>query len=446
MGIKLKIKSLKFRILSWFSIILFIILTIFSYILYYLLEDTVTLQIKTQVYQEAMEIHEYVRDNENIKNIDKHIQLLNSSFILLQNNNPLYKSKNFSLENYKQYLNKDKSFFDKEVDEFYLDVVYVLEFEKPFKGVLIVSKKGLPNKAEDIENILLIVNPILLLILLFLGNKLINKIINPVNNLTKNIEELDINNFSTLLDVPKQDDEIKKLILTFNKMVNRLQKGILMMDRFNSDVSHEFKTPLTVIKGEAQLCLKKDRPIEYYKESLKTIIYEGEKLEKITKDLLFLTKYSKENIKNSFKECELDSIVLNCANDLEKKANEKNIEIVINKLEHIKIDSNKLLITTIIRNILDNAIKYSDKNTKVTISLSKKETISIEIQDQGIGIEHNEIEKITDKFYRIDKSRNKKIEGFGLGLSIVKNSLELIEGKLQIKSKINQGTKVKIIL
>jgi len=103
------------------------------------------------------------------------------------------------------------------------------------------------------------------------------------------------------------------------------------------------------------------------------------------------------------------------------------------------------LIFSIFSNIIDNAIKYTPNNKNIFVSLYKNEKIHFIIKDEGIGIPKNELSKITDRFYRIDKSRNKKIKGFGLGLCIVKNSVELHNAELKITSIEKSGTQVEVI-
>ena len=125
---------------------------------------------------------------------------------------------------------------------------------------------------------------------------------------------------------------------------------------------------------------------------------------------------------------------------------EKNIKLNLKKFESITLDANSLLITTIFSNLIDNAIKYTPNDKNIYISLYKKDKIYFIIKDEGIGISRKQLSKVVDRFYRVDESRNKKIKGFGLGLSIVKNCVELHDATIEIDSQKNIGTTVKIIL
>ena len=125
----------------------------------------------------------------------------------------------------------------------------------------------------------------------------------------------------------------------------------------------------------------------------------------------------------------------------------KNIELHIEKLDSIILEANQILISSIFSNIIDNAIKYTLNNKNIYISLYKEDDkIYFVVKDEGIGISKANLSKITNRFYRVDESRNKTIKGFGLGLSIVKNSIQLHNGSLNITSLKNIGTIVKIRL
>lgn len=117
----------------------------------------------------------------------------------------------------------------------------------------------------------------------------------------------------------------------------------------------------------------------------------------------------------------------------------------IEKLETLQMASNALLMSSIFSNLIENAIKYTPENKNIYISLYKEvDAIVFVIRDEGIGIEVDEIPKITERFYRTDRSRNKKIKGFGLGLSIVKKGVILHNGTMKIESVVNEGTTVRL--
>jgi len=424
----LKYKSLKSRVLFWFGTVTFVILVLFSLTFNYFLNESINANIKN--------------DLENIsQQIPYKKTFRNVGVAIVKNHKILTKNKAFTLENIDGYLKKNKKFFivNHPNDDDYIDALYIAKYKN---RQILVFKKNIDNKIEDFQDPLLFLIPLLLIILVFLANTMINKILIPVQNLIKALQDNSVTKLSKPLPVPKDEDEIKELVISFNDMIHRLKEGIGQLDRFNSDVSHELKTPLTVIKGEVEVVLRKPREQYEYIQSLNTISYEADQIEHIVENLLLLTKYSKETIIETFEICHLDAIVLNAIEKYDAAIKNKHLILHIKKLEPMVLKSNPLLLYTIFSNLIDNAVKYTQNGKKINISLYKRGMIHFIIEDEGIGIAAEELSKITERFYRIDRSRNKTIKGFGLGLSLVKNSVALLEGEMSINSVLGKGTTV----
>lgn len=437
----MKFKSLKTRVLFWFGSITLLILLIFSFSFCFLFEKNISSSLKSKLYKEVIYVKENIL-NENSKYINKG-KFLNSKIAIFKNNHILKQTNDFIFEDINPYINEKKEFYlihDGET----LKAIYSLKIDD--KSKIVVYENDVDDKIEDIIEAMLIIEPLLFFTLLFLGSKLIDKILIPINNITKSARNITIENFSNTIPNHKYDDEITELINSFNTMIIRLQKGVDTLDRFNSDVSHELRTPLTVIRGEIEVTLKKVRESSYYIDSIDTIYYEIKQIETIIESLLLLTKYSKENIQKTFEKISIDSVLLDIIYKYNTQIKNKNITLIIDKVESINKIANPLLIKTIFSNLIDNAIKYSPNNKNITIKLYKKDKIYFHIEDEGIGISREKLPFITDRFYRADKSRNKNIKGFGLGLSIVKNSIELHNGKLTIESILNKGTNIEVVI
>lgn len=384
---------------------------------------------------------EYIANTTDSTHINTHH---NSGIAIYKNGKITNQNANFDLKEVNHYLNSSKKFFiiQHEEDDDHIDALYI-EDRQNYK--LLVLKKNIDNKIENFQDILLVLVPLLLLVLLFLASRMIDKLLLPIQKLTKATHDISISDFSKNIPLPKENDEIKELVISFNKMLKRLREGVERLDRFNSDVSHELKTPLTVIKGEIEITLKRAREPEVYQESMRTILNQSQQIQNIVEQLLMLTKYSKDTIEESFEICSLDSILLTVIDKFEGQLKEKNLHLIIEKIEPLSINANRLLIESIFSNLLDNAIKYTPAHKKITLSLYRDKSICFSIKDEGIGISPEHLSKITDRFYRVDVSRNKKIKGFGLGLSIVKNGVELHGGKLIIRSVENEGLMVKVL-
>lgn len=395
---------------------------------------------QAKLYKDAI----YVKDN-SLKSKDVIIgkEETSSNVAIVNIDNSIIKhTPKFDINHILPYLNNNS--YSLVNDGETLLAIYTLKLNDNLK--IIAYEDDIDDNIEDIVDTMLVVEPLLFLALIFLGSKVIDKILIPINNISESAKTISINNFSNTIPSHKYEDEISELIDSFNTMILRLQEGVSTLDRFNNDVSHELKTPITVIKGEIEITLNKLREPNYYINSLKTIDYEVNQIQDIIENLLLLTKYSKENIKKTFQMTSIDSLLLDTIYSYDSKSKNKNITIIVDKIETINKEVNPLLLKTIFSNLIDNAIKYSPKDTQINIALYKTDNIHFYMKDQGIGIQKEKIPLITNRFYRIDESRNKNIEGFGLGLSIVKNSIELHDGVLKIHSELNKGTQIEVLL
>jgi len=214
-------------------------------------------------------------------------------------------------------------------------------------------------------------------------------------------------------------------------IANNIENTIKRLKFFNSNVSHELKTPLTIIKGEIELALKSK---ECDENLLKSILDEINYINDITDKLLFLTKRDFTN--KQFQEIDLEDIILEL---FEKYSKKISINLNINEDEFI-IYGDKTLLKMAISNLIENSIKYHAKHINISLSKSKNK-IQLIIEDDGIGIPKDKLPFIFDEFYRVDESRNKKIKGFGLGLAIVQSIFKLHKAKVNVISDTNEGVK-----
>ncbi len=433
------IPSIKNRVLIWFGLMSAFILFLFSTAFYYFLEQNINLKIQESLYNKAIIVKDGLILGFSTKEIFRDSSL-NQFDIEIHKNGEIVGIKGNTRFDYISTKINLKGPFSTYKNGENINAIYILNIKKPFVGKIYILRKNLDNKAENIEDTLLILIPILLLLLIFLASRSIDKILIPIKNITKTANEITVSDFSKSIKRPKDNDEIRALVDSFNKMIKRLKNGVEKIERFNNDVSHELKTPLTIIKGEVEITLDRLRDTNEYIKSMKIIDEEAEQIKKIVDGLLLLTKYSKINIQNSYEIFSLETILLKVVKKYNKALKEKNISLYIDKLENITIKANSILIETIFSNLIDNAIKYTLDNKNINISLYQDSKIHFIIKDEGIGIAKEKLCFITDRFYRADESRNKKIKGFGLGLSIVKNSVELHGGILHVDSQIGVGS------
>ncbi len=222
-------------------------------------------------------------------------------------------------------------------------------------------------------------------------------------------------------------------------MLDKLDDSFSKIKRFSNDVSHELKTPLTIIRGEIELGLRKDRTNEEYKNILKSTLEETKSLQELINSLLFLSKSNNKEIEHQFTDVELDDIITEVIAQNKKLIETKNIKFYFHDFENIIVQGHPLLLKILIGNIIQNSLKYSHKNSIIDISLTATQLV---IKDYGIGIKEEDLKNIFDRFYRIDDARSGS--GYGLGLSIVKSIANIHKFTLEVKSKYEEFTQFTI--
>jgi len=449
----LRFKSIKTKLLVWFGAITILVLISFNFAIYQFLEENTKLRIQNKLYTKAAFINRSILAQIPINKLVEDEELKNVDIAIIKDDKIIFQKGKTNFKQFVPLIIKNKESFFVFKQGINLNGLYILRIKNPFKGAILFYEhkidEKIDNDLKDIKEVLFVLEPMLLFILIFMASKIIDKVLGHINKITNAANKIYVNDLTQKIPKPKYKDEIEDLADAFNRMIKRLKEGVDTLEQFNSDVSHELKTPLTVIKGEIEIALNKPRDEEYYKNSLQVIESETQQIQTIVDNLLLLTKYNKDNITQTFKECSLDSLILQIIDKYQGALKNKQIKIQILKFEPSLFYGNETLLHTMFSNLLDNAIKYSPQNKTIFISLfTNKSTNKIQftIQDQGIGINKELLPKITNRFYRVDSSRNKKIKGFGLGLAIVKNSVDLHNGKIKISSKENTGTKIKIIL
>jgi len=243
------------------------------------------------------------------------------------------------------------------------------------------------------------------------------------------------------------------------KTLEPIKKSMDDQNRFTADASHELRTPLTAMKTEIEVSLRdKKLNLAEAKNLLKSNLEEVAKLESLSNALLQLAK--NENIKQNFEKINILEIITEARQKVESLATKKQIKIILeqnnlvikpihqtqDKQSSRIISGDASSLTELIVIILDNAIKYSPEKSRVLISLNRQgQHLIIKIKDYGVGIKESDIPYIFNRFYRADNSRNKnKIDGYGLGLSIAKQIVDLHDGTISVNSNPGEGSEFTI--
>lgn len=279
------------------------------------------------------------------------------------------------------------------------------------------------------------------LISAFVGTILIliavRSVVKPIKRLSKASKEVAKGNFDIEVKI-KSKDELGQLTADFNLMTKELKNIDVLRKDFVSNVSHEFKTPITSIKGYAKLISEGRLPEPQLKEYSEIIVNESERLSKLSSNLLKLSELDSKMIREQATSFSLDEQIRKTVLFLEVQWTKKDIEFDIN-LEEITIRGDEALLQEVWLNLIQNAIKFSYPSGKITLDLLQDNNKAIfKVTDQGIGIAGSEKSRIFERFYKGDKSRSK--EGNGLGLVIVKRIVELSNGRIYFESETGKGS------
>lgn len=282
---------------------------------------------------------------------------------------------------------------------------------------------------------LYIVAIVLIICSILLGFLLSKKIVDPINNI--NLEHpLENNKYKEIEPLLIRIEAQKNELMKENEEVLNASK---VRQEFTSNVSHELKTPLHVISGYAELIkegIVKDSDVKEFGEK---IYSEASRMSKLVEDIMKISKLeSDKTIEKT--QLKLKNIVVAIVDSLMIEADKKNIKFKLS-LNDCSISGNYDSIYSLIFNLVDNAIKYNKTNGKITIKLQEvSNNVILSVKDTGIGIPKDDLDRIFERFYRVDKSRSKDSGGTGLGLAIVKHSLIVNNATIKIESELKKGS------
>lgn len=238
------------------------------------------------------------------------------------------------------------------------------------------------------------------------------------------------------------EDEMGYLSASLNYMSSHLRDMEDYQKKFVANVSHDFRSPLTSIKGYVEAMADGTIPPELHEKYLKIILFETERLTDLTQDLLTLNEFDTKNILLNKEVFDIHEMIKNVAASFEGTCKQKKISIeVIFPPRNLNVNADKRKIQQVLYNLLDNAIKFSDMDSVVTIETTERgEKVYTSVKDDGIGIPRNSLNKIWERFYKSDLSRGKDKKGTGLGLTIVKEAIQAHGENINVVSTEGVGT------
>jgi len=356
----------------------------------------------------------------------------------------LYDKQNTIVKEKTKFLNSDEETFrlrivnSKSTNK---TLVYGIKLDNNTSIFLNTSIDPIDSTVTILKNQLMIITVIIIILSSIVAYIIANKLSNPIAKLTKKSKELSNGNFTVDFNVNSDIIEINDLANSLNYTKDVLKKNDEIRRELMANVSHDLKTPLTMIKAYAEMV----RDLSYKNEEkrnsdLNVIINEVDRLNLLVNDILNLSKLE-SNIDHLDKEkFDLIEVINTIIHHFNIFSVTEDCKFICHYPKSIIIYADKAKIEQVIYNLISNAINYSLDKKKVYITILMKNNIKINITDIGPGIKNDEIDKIWDKYYKADKSHKRNTIGTGLGLSIVKNILELHNYKYGVISKKDKGT------
>jgi heavy metal sensor kinase len=285
--------------------------------------------------------------------------------------------------------------------------------------------------------------PLVLILASAGGYFLARKSLAPIASMNSQTQRISAENLSQRLDVTSPRDELGRLATTINDLLARLENSFKEQQRFIADASHELRTPLAVLRGETEVALAKRRTADEYQQSLSLIQEEAEQLSRIVEDLFILARQPIDAPARLMKErVSLNETVNDCARAAQVLATRKGVRLTTeSNSAAIDLNGDRELITRMILNLLDNAVKYTPAGGEISLALTRQNgNAEIVVRDTGIGIAEADRQRVFDRFYRVDKARSRALGGAGLGLSIVRWIVEVHGGDIRIDSAPGRGS------
>ena len=315
--------------------------------------------------------------------------------------------------------------------------------KKVINGYLLVA---VSQQDEDIilYNLRIILGVTYLIIitpLFFIARIIAGRSIEPIRNIIDTSNKITQENLNTRIDLPQNKDELYTLSQTINNLLDRVQNAVVREKQLTSDASHELRTPLAVIKGTLEVLIRKARNQSEYEEKINATIKEVDRLNNLVAEMLLLARFENQKQNINKENISVNALIVDALSLYSIKINNKKLKVNHSFVNEYVVLSDHYLVSILIGNIISNAIKYTNQNGEITITLSKENNkIICSIADTGIGIPEDDFEKVFDSFYRANASEHPEIKGTGLGLSIVKRLATLLNIDIALQSKINQGT------
>jgi heavy metal sensor kinase len=306
---------------------------------------------------------------------------------------------------------------------------------------------SIDQELAELLTVLLLAGPLALVCALGGGYVLARQALAPVDRIVQTADRITATQLDRRIEVVSTDDELGRLARTLNGMIARLERSFEEIRRFSADAAHELRTPIAVLRTEAEVALRQPREPEQYRAILEDQLEELERLSRLADRLLFLCRGDAGLVPLARRPVDLREVVENVAEHMRVVAEERGVALLAEGLSECAVSADEEQIRRLLFNLVDNAIKFTPAKGKVRIDIIRCDAEArIVVVDTGIGIPPEHLPHIFQRFYRVDPTRNSDAAGTGLGLAISRAIAEAHGGSIAIESAVGAGTRVVLTL
>jgi heavy metal sensor kinase len=279
------------------------------------------------------------------------------------------------------------------------------------------------------------------------GYWLMRRSLQPVDEITKRAEGITSTNLSERLPVIRSGDELERLSMSLNRMIERLDNAFEHINRFSADASHELRTPLTILQLELEGIAQNHRKDASLGDQIGSALEETHRMSRIVESLLTISRLDAGEVKMDKSHLDLGELVASTAGEMKQLAEEKSIGLRIHAGTGFQVVGDRVRLQQVVVNLIDNSIKYTQVGGRIEVRVDREDNLAVlEVSDNGPGIPAHALPHVFERFYRADKARSRATGGAGLGLSIVKAICAVHNGEIKVSSREGHGSSFRVEL
>ncbi|MFQ5733340.1 MAG: heavy metal sensor histidine kinase [Planctomycetaceae bacterium] len=447
--------SIRWRLTFWYSAVLALLLTVFGALVYGMIRQYLLEQTDAEVTAEMLEYHREVKNAAEIGALQSQLKSffrVHEEYhfeLLTPDGKRLIATKGLgdhSLVNASEADEHGLNLTTRQIEQLgrYRVANQIVQGpDGPLRIAIAIPFAPTERLLDRCLLILLSAGSVVLLGATFGGAFMARRALSPVESIRASADRITAEHLSQRIPMMNADDELGKLATTFNQMLERLDASFQEMRRFTGDAAHELRTPITVLRSGLEVALRKARSAEEYREALEGALDDVVRLCRLSEQLLILAREDAGSHKEQRTPVRVDELIQSSVESIQPIADEKGIQIRVGELSDLPISGDPNRLQRLWINLLENAVKYTPPGGAVDVTgESTERSLVFIVADSGSGIPESQLDRVFDRFYRVDESRTGSTGGTGLGLTICRSIVESHGGSIEIESEPGSGTRV----